>query len=224
MKKTALLTLLIVSFSFQKTNAQILRDVGIKTGISISKQNWASNSIDKVLMKDYRTGLNFSLNLEWFNNDFVTLITDIGYIQKGFNEEIMMTTPDNPESGPLKTFDTRFDYMFFSPQLKIRKEFNDLIPYIFVGPRIDYQLSYKSDFDLSVIEKDFEELIFGLNYGLGIAYRIKGIGISLEFTNLYDFTDVMNTQPAQNTTGLKITNNAFTINLGINYYLKQKDK
>ena len=223
MKKIAILTLLIVSFILQKTNAQILRDVGIKTGISISKQNWTYNSIDKVLKKDYRIGLNIALNFEWFNNDYVTLITDIGYIQKGFKEEIMMTTVDNPESGPLKTFDTRFDYMYFSPQLKIRKEFNDFIPYVFAGPRIDYQLFYKSDFELSVIEKDFEKIIFGLNYGLGIAYRIKGIGISLEFTNFYDFTNIMNTQPTQNTTGLKIRNNAFTINLGIHYYLKQKD-
>jgi len=162
MKKTVLLTFLIVLFVFQETNAQILRDVGIKTGISISKQNWTYKSGEMTLEKDYRTGLNFALNLEWFNNDYITLITDIGYIQKGFKEEIMMTSIDNPESGPLKTFKTRFDYLYFSPQLKIRKEFNKIIPYVFFGPRIDYQLSYKSDFDLSAIEKDFEEIIFGL--------------------------------------------------------------
>lgn len=216
--------LFIVSFISQEINAQILRDIGIKTGTSISKQNWTYNSINVEQNKDYRTGLNFALNLEWFNNDYVTLMTDIGYIQKGTKEEIMSTTIDNPESKSSKTFDTRFDYLYFSPQLKIRKEFNKLTPYVFVGPRIDYYLSSKSDFDLSVVEKYFKEIMFGLNYGIGIAYRIKGIGLSLEFTNFYDFTDIMNTQPTQNNAGLKIKNNAFTIDLGINYYFKQKDK
>ncbi len=224
MKKTILPVLLIIILLPQENEAQILRNVGIKTGISISKQNWTDKSSEVTLDKDYRTGLNFALNLEWFNNEYITLITDIGYVQKGFKEDIMMTSIDNPESGPLKTFKTRFDYLYFSPQLKIRKEFNNIIPYIFFGPGIDYQLSYKSDFDMSAIEKDFEEIIFGLNYGLGITYRINKIGISLEFANLYDLTDIINTQPTQNSSGLKIKNNAFIIDLGINYYLKQKER
>ena len=115
MKRIVLLIFLILPFIFQKTNAQILRSVGTKTGISISKQTWTFNSPDKTLKKDNRIGLNFALNLEWFNNDYVTLITDIGYIQKGFKEGIMMTTVDNPEGGALKTLDTRFDYLYFSP-------------------------------------------------------------------------------------------------------------
>ncbi len=224
MKKTLFLTFLIILFIIQKTNAQVIRSVGIKSGISLSKQTWTYKIIDKKLKKDNRIGLNLALNFEWFNNDYFTLITDIGYIQKGCKEEIMMTTVDNPESGPLKTFDTRFDYLYFSPQLKFRKEFARIVPYVFVGPRIDYQLSYKSDFDYSVIENNFEKIILGLNYGLGVEYLIKGIGLNVEFHHFYDFTDIMNTDQTQTNTGGKIKNNALTINLGIKYYLKQKDK
>ena len=224
MKKTILLSILIASFIIQKTNSQVIRNVEIESGISLSKQTWTYKSIDHTLKKDNRIGLNLSVKLEWFNYDYLTLITDMGYIQKGCKEEIMMTTPDNPESGPLKTFDTRFDYFYFSPQLKIRKEFNRIIPYIYAGPRIDYQLSYNSDFDLSNIETDFEKIILGVNYGIGIEYSLKGIGINFRFTNFYDFTDIMNTEPAQNYSGMIIKNNAFTFNLGIKYYLKQKDK
>lgn len=220
MKKTLLLANLLAIFIFHNTNAQIIKDIGVKSGISLSSQNWIYNGTDIELKRDYRTGLNFAVNLEWFDNDYFTLITDIGYIQKGFKEEIMMTTPDNPDSGPLKTFDTRFDYLFFSPQLKVRKEINRIIPYVFVGPRIDYQLSYNSDFNLAVIENDFEDIIFGLNYGLGIEYMLNGLGLNVEFTNFYDFTDVMNIEPAEDNPGLKINNNAFTINIGIKYYLK----
>ncbi|GEM_PF-2037127 len=222
MKKTVFLLLLIVLFVFRETNAQILRDIGIKTGISISNQNWTHKSIERTQKKDYRIGLNFALNLEWFNNNYFTMITDIGYIQKGFNEDVTITSIDNPESGYLKTFKTEFDYLYFSPQLKIRKEFNKITPYAFVGPRIDYQSTYKSDFNLSSIENDFEKIIFGLNYGLGINYRINKIDIGLEFTNIYDFTNLINTQATQNTSGLKIKNNAFTIDFGFNFHFKQK--
>ena len=125
MKKTALLTFLILLFVFQKTNAQVLRDVGLKSGISISKQTWIYGNGGMTFDKDYRTGMDFALNLEWFNHDYITLITDVGYIQKGFKEEIMMTTPDNPESGPLKTIKTRFEYLYLVHNLKSEKNSTD---------------------------------------------------------------------------------------------------
>lgn len=223
MKKIAILIILITSSISQQINAQIIKEIGIKTGASVSKQNWTYKSINVEQDKDYRTGLNVALNLEWFNSDYVTLLSEIGYIQKGTKEKIMSSSVGDPATPLSKTFETRFDYLYFSPQLKIRKDFNKLTPYVFVGPRIDYYLSSKSDFDLSVVEKQFKEIMYGLNYGVGIAYRIKQISLGLEFANFYDFTDVMNTQPTQNNTGLKIKNNAFTINLGINYYFKNKD-
>ncbi len=222
MKKSILLTIIIALVFNMGIRSQIIKDIGIKSGLSLSQQTWSAKSIDFERKKDYRMGLNFALNLEWFDNKYFTLITDIGYIQKGCKEEIMITSESSPETGPLKTYDTRFDYIYFSPQIKVRKEFKRIIPYIFVGPRIDYQLSYKSDFNLSVIENDFEEIIFGLNYGLGIEYTIKKFGIDVQFTNFYDFTDIMNSYSTPDSGGLIIRNNAYTVNIGIKYYLKLK--
>ena len=219
-----LLTLLIVLSITQKSNAQLLKDVGIKTGICFSNQDWTYKISDRTLEKDYRTSLNLALSLEWFDREIITLVTDVRYIQKGFQEKKIVREPRDPEHGHYKMFKTRFDYLTFSPQLKVRKEINKVIPYIYIGPRIDYYLSYKSDFDLSRIENDFKKIIFGLNYGLGISYRIKDIGISLEYTHFYDFTNAIHTQTTANTTGIIIKNNAYTIDLGINYFLKQKEK
>jgi len=224
MKKIVFLTLLIVLSISQKSNAQLLKDVGIKTGILFSNQQWTYIIGDRTLEKDFRTSLNFAVNLELLNKEVITLVTDIRYIQKGFQEKKIVRTPNTPESGQMKMYKTRFDYFTFCPQLKVRKEINKVIPYIYVGPRIDFFLSYKSDYDLSPIENDLEKIVLGFNYGLGISYRIKEIGISIEFTKLYDFTYIVHTQPGPNSAGLKIKNNAFTIDFGINYYLKQKEK
>ncbi|MCK9451080.1 MAG: PorT family protein [Bacteroidales bacterium] len=224
MKKIMLLILLIVSSIAQKSNAQLLKDVGIKTGICFSNQNWTYKISDRTYEKDYRTSLNLALSLEWFDNEIITLVTDVRYIQKGFQEEKIVREPRDPEHGRYKMYKTRFDYLTFSPQLKVRKEINKVIPYVYIGPRIDYYLSYESDYDLSPLENDFKRIIVGLNYGLGISYRIKDIGISVEFTHFYDFTDVLNTQTNANMTGIIIKNNAYAIDLGINYFLKQKEK
>lgn len=217
-----LLILLIVSSITQKSHAQLLKDIGIKTGISFSNQNWTYKVSDRTLKKDYRTSLNLALSLEWFDSEVITLVTDVRYIQKGFQEKKIVREPRDPQHGRYKLFKTRFDYLTFSPQLKVRKEINKVIPYIYIGPRIDYYLTYQSDFDFSRIENDFKKILFGLNYGLGIAYRIKDIGISLEYTHFYDFTDAIHTQTTENTTEIMIKNNAYAIDLGINYYLKQK--
>lgn len=224
MKTKVMLTLLSVLFISPIIHGQVLKGYGIKTGLSFSTQNWFYENPDFEIKNDYKTGLNISMNLEWFSNDHFSLLTDVGYIQKGYKNEIMMTTPDNPENGPLETVYSRFDYLYFSPQLKIRKEFNALIPYAFVGPRIDYQLPYKSDIDLSAIDKDFKEILFGLDYGVGIQYVNRKVGISLEFANFYDFANMMNTQPSQNKAGLRIKNNAYAFVFGFHYYLKERGK
>jgi len=213
------------------TNGNILRNIGIKTGTSISNQNWTLKFADGQTInnflgdEDYITGLNFALNIEWFNGDYITLITDIGYIQKGFKVDVPIVNFEQPNRGtqvePLKL---KINYLYFSPQLKIRKDFNKLTPYAFVGPRIDYQLSYKANLfekEFSDIEKDFNERLLGLNYGLGMTYRINETAVNLEIANFYDFTKTMDTKPTQNEAGRSIQTNVFALNLGITYFLKQ---
>ncbi len=222
MKKSLMLLLAIVTLIVTEIDAQIIRNTGIQSGISISKQSWLYKSTNNKSIKDYRVGLNLVINCEWFDNEYFSVLTDLGYIQKGCKEKIENTTASQPEGdGTFKTYDTRFDYLTFSPKFKIRKEIKNIIPFLFIGPRLDYQLSYKSDFNYSQIENDFKKIIWGLNYGIGFEYKSGYIGIAAILQHQYDFTKIINTESSQQNTGLSIKNNAFVINLGVKYYFKK---
>ena len=211
-------TLFLLSFLFSTViaNGQLVNSIGVKGGISIANQEWDYKSIDSRIEKNNRTGIYSALSLEFFKSKNLSLITDIGFIEKGHKEDIEMTSADSPESGPIKTFDTKFSYFEFVPMLKIRKEIGKLIPYALLGARLDYQLSHKSEIDYSALEKDFNKKIYGLTTGAGIEYKIKKIGINSEFQYQHDFNKVLENER------LEVKNRSLIVSLGIKYDFNSK--
>lgn len=206
------------------TNGQIIKSIGIKEGISIANQTWFYKSIDLTLKKDYRVGFYSAATLEFIKSKNFWLLTDLGYCQKGSKEKMKNTTDYMPEGdGTYKTYNTKFDYLTLCPLLKILYPSSHFIPYALSGLRLDYQLSYKSDFNLKQIENDFHKAILGINFGAGTEYKIKNFGILIEGQYNFDLTKVMNTPSSANSTGLKINNNAFIISAGIKYNINKPE-
>ena len=197
-------------------NGQVLQSVGIQSGVSIANQTW--KTAKWTWKMGYRYGPYSTIALDIIKSRYFNITTDVGYCQKGNAEKIEITTLNMPEgTGRDTIFDTKFSYFTWSLLLKIKYTTTHLVPYAVFGPRMDYQLSCRSDFDLQT--HNFHNTIWGLTSGVGVEYKIKNIGINTEFNYHYDLTNVMDTRDPVTGWGIEITNKAFIVSFGIKYYL-----
>lgn len=196
-------------------NGQALKSIGFKSGVSVANQTWYYKRADETWKRDNRAGFYAAASVEFLDLKYLSLITDIGYSAKGYTEKVPGSTGD-------KTYDTKFNYFTLSPMLKVRYESTHFIPYALLGLRMDYQLSYNSDFNLKPIEKDFHKAVYGANFGAGVEYKIKQWGIFLEGQYQYDFSKVIDIPVSENNIGIGVKNDALIISAGLKYYLAKK--
>ncbi|MPM31627.1 hypothetical protein SDC9_78183 [bioreactor metagenome] len=219
MKKQAITIILALTMIY--STGQVVESIGFKGGISFANQTWEYKSPDFANKMDYKTGFYSVLTANFFKTKHLCLTTDLGFVQKGFQEEIPMTSEEFPEYiSSYKTYKSTIIYLTFSPKLSANYNFDKLITYAFIGPRIDLQTSYKTDY-LTNNFSEFNTTVWGLTYGCGIEYRIKGIGILLEFSGYPDLSAIMKEEPSETSAGLKITGHSYTISTGIKYYLSK---
>ena len=219
MKKQALAILFALTVSY--STAQVVESIGLKGGLSFANQTWEFNSPDFTNKKDFKIGMYSVLTANFFKSEYLCLTTDIGLVQKGFQEDVAITNEESPELiTSYKTYKSTFNYFTFSPKLSVNYDFNKLITYVFVGPRIDIQTNYKTDYPTNNFD-EFNKIVWGVTYGGGIEYRIKSIGILLEFAGYPNFTTLKKDEATETTSGLKITEQSYTISTGIKYYISR---
>jgi hypothetical protein len=216
--KTRLLTIFFI-LNILYSHAQLITNVGIKAGVSISNQTWQYRSFGQTEKYEYKAGIYSVLTAELFKGKFLSLSSDLGFVQKGMKQHILLTSPEFPEgNGEYYILKTTINYITFSPILKGFYSFKRLTPYGLIGPRIDYRVSYEPHIN-SEIYNESNKLILGLTYGLGAEYKIDRFGILLECLGHPDFTAIMDQQPTETNFGLKITGNSYIVTTGVKYYL-----
>ncbi|MCD4724680.1 MAG: PorT family protein [Bacteroidales bacterium] len=219
MKKAFLLTSLIIFMATAALQAQVVKSIGLQPGIVWAKQSRDYKDISIEDYLSYRTGFHMGVNLEFLQHEYFSILAEGGFIQKGNKMEVNVSTPEGLLTGETKIFKTSIKYAYLSPMFKLRKEFGGFVPYLFAGPRIDYQLSYTSDL-LAGLENDLNKLIFGLSYGLGLEYMFGPVGVAAVFQHQYDLSKLYNKEAVEGEyTGLSIKNNAFVLDLGVRFYL-----
>jgi hypothetical protein len=199
-----------LSLLFSQVNSQIIKSIGINGGVSIANQDFYESNLD------YRLGLYTSLSLEFLKSKHFNIVTEIAYAAKGSQQEIILTTIDQPEGIGKKTYDTKFSYLEFSPLMKAHYEKDHVALFVLLGPRMDVQIYQKSDFNFKEPADEYNKFIFGLTAGAGLEVKLKQFGIKVESQYHHDFTDVLYSDKS----GLFIRNRAFIISLGLKYYLK----
>ena len=197
--------------------AQVVKSIAVNSGIVWSTQNWDYKTADIDFPSEYCTGFHIAAVTEFFQHKYLSLLTDIGYNRKGFKAEFPVIRVEPYEE--LGTMEKKFayKYLYFSPQFKARMEFGNFIPYLFIGPRLDYQIAYPTEFSYPGWDY-YNDLVLGMNYGLGIEYVIGPLGIGLIFHHQYDFMFLYDRQPSDDNTGLSIKNNALVLDLGVKFY------
>jgi len=215
--------LILFSIGFN-VEGQFVKSIGIKIGTTLANQTWQNKFSSNILLKDYADGTFGALNVEFLKGNNFTIITEVQYTQKGCREGLPQVKINLPKGySTYRAFDTRFNYISSSVLLKARFENRTWIPYCFLGPRLDYLLSYTSDYDFKTLEKYMNEKIWGLDYGFGLEYKMGIGGVSAEFRHHYDFDNMLDVPYSDNYSGLEVKNNAYIFNIGIKYYFKKRN-
>ena len=140
-QKLLLISLLLMLSKYG--TAQLLDKYGLNVGLSYSNQLWNYKkiSIDNP-NKDYKAGLSIFLSGEKKIRKTLYIRPEIGYIQKGFKNNVEMTFSDGTSGGVDKK-NVIFHDLAANLCLKIKPFDLKLSPYACLGFRYDYMIAYK---------------------------------------------------------------------------------
>lgn len=163
MKK--LILLFIILFTTVITKAQFLNSIGITAGISAPKQHFYFYNPDEVLKKEFLfkpISLNASVFAEFFSHDYVRWVTEIQYNQKGSLDKLDDSTK----------YKNRLQYVCWNNYLKLRYEMYRIIPYVLIGPRLEYKI--KQRMQSPPVTGDFLKLHVSAAFGAGVEFVSYG--------------------------------------------------
>ena len=213
MKKVCFIFALIMFVS--TSQAQIIRGYGLKVGTTISNQDWEYSNSSGLSGLSFdsnsRVGINFGIFTELLNVPFISIVTEVNYLQKGMKKDIPVTTNSQPDgTGEFITWDTKVSYINISALGKLRINTGLFTPYILLGPKIDFEINKSNSIgSLNVVEENFNKNRFGLKVGIGTEINLSAFSFLAEFLYDADFNELYENQ------NLKIKSNSFDLRIGI---------
>lgn len=127
MNKSKLLFAILFLSSFS-AGAQFLYALGAAAGVSYGKENWSNEQW--AAQEKYLPGLNGAVIAEFFQDPNFQWRSELMYNQLGTKEVVVTNNYVN-----------RTNYISFNNYLKVNYPLFSFIPYILIGPRIEYLFS-----------------------------------------------------------------------------------
>jgi opacity protein-like surface antigen len=210
----------VAFLSMVYSDAQIVNSIGFKSGISLANQTWYYKTYNLPVHKGVRVGAYAGISLEFLKGKYLSLATDLAYVEKGNVERL----PSSPTSNSqFESLNTCFAYFSVSPMLKVRYEFKRVVPYVLLGLRMDQHLYYRTENEWDDIEKDINKTLWGFTTGVGVAWKLDPWAVSVEALGHRDMSWVVDSQPTpDNYDGILINNRAFILNVGLHYSFGRK--
>lgn len=204
-------TLALLLFCALPLEAQLIRAVGVKAGLSLANEKYKFKQIPIDPDPQRRTGWCASVFVEWLDLPSFSISTELMYTQKGMGMIFNETGPDGPEVIRTFTVDNRLDYLSLPILAKIIMPTPVVSPYLLAGPRFDILLGYSSDnhaFDL--LYDQFKSSTAGGTVGVGV--NLKPLfPLLAEARYNWDLTDSFNIST------LEVSNNTFDLLVGLTF-------
>ena len=120
---------IIFSIAIQ-CNAQFVNSIAVTAGVSAGNQKFFFSDPTAISRKKYIIGFNASVFCEFLSHDYVRWVSEIQFNQKGSRDKQSQDTYRN-----------KLQYFSWNNYLKLRYEMTSIIPYVLVGPRLDYRFT-----------------------------------------------------------------------------------
>ena len=215
--KQRLVLILAMTLIAKLSHSQIIDRYGINVGTSYSTQIWDYKLINVDSDNEYKFGLQAFLQAEKDFGDLLAMRTEIGYIQKGFKNNITLTFADGTEAGTNNDNVILHD-LALNLGLKVKPLKIDYSPYFLVGLRGDYMIAYK--------DIELEEPNSGMKMGMYKStidefnkFNFGGlIGLGIDIKDMIYFEIEYNPNFTKNfdDTGLSIKDNCWGAKIGLN--------
>ncbi|MDF2437082.1 MAG: hypothetical protein K0Q95_1458 [Bacteroidota bacterium] len=197
MKKLLLFSItLLITY---QGHAQFINSLGLTVGATAANQRFMLREPASTSRKGYVFGPNASIFLEMMQHDNVRWVTEIQYNTKG--------STDKRESA---SYANSLQYLSWNNYLKFRYEMYSIIPYVMVGPRLDYTLSQASG--SPEVTGSYLPLHLSLAAGGGLEL--------VSYTNFKFFVEafyVPDLMPAYVDPALHIKNKDIELRIGVKY-------
>ncbi len=208
---------ILIFFLFLSSNlfSQYISGYGIKVGLTSSKFRWdysvQSGFSSLSFESDRKPGINIGLFAEFFDSPFFSLNTELNYISKGFQKEIVATSPECPCTGNKILWKVSFNYVNFSLLAKPKISFDIFTPYILLGPRLDIEAGKSAENDNPEFYKEYLKERLGLKLGFGTEIKLFGVNLLSEFIWDIDFKKIYSNEY------VAVKTNSYDIRIGIKF-------
>lgn len=213
-KKSLLLIIAFIGIHY--TYGQVIRMQG---GPSVSNLEWSVENIKRLGLDETFMGKSAFIGLDYLNSHYFNLSTNLGYLQKGDRSDIAYIN-DNGEVLVIRGLEAVFDFFSLNTlaefKFPIQQQF---IPYISLGPRIEYLHSYTKDFSFIEQMDDLPSYSYGFNLGAGIKLDFRRLQLGIR-TDYYMKTAKMAEWGSDSEERGWIDDTTYLVNLTIGYKLR----
>jgi len=165
-------------------NAQSIKNYGVKFGIAASNPMWevGSRTMSGVQTK---YGIDFGIYADWSLSNKLFITSELHFVQKGLKAEF-----GNADSISNSDYPS-ISYLSIPITLKYTLNDYEVIPYVLIGPRIDFAISKKETDWSNYVYKNTKDVDFGMNIGVGLQTKaLFGFGTGLEIRYCPSFNKV----------------------------------
>jgi hypothetical protein len=204
--------ILLLIFFVTTSQAQLIRGCGFKVGATLASEDWDYSNHNALFNPDKRWGLNLGVFGEFLNVPYLSVLTEFNYVQKGRTVDLPVTSLTYPDgTGDYFTWDTRVDYYDLSVLGKLRFETSNFVPYILVGPKVDFEIiRYQSQTNVFYLfESEFNEVLYGIRTGAGSEFSFYSTKLLVEMLFDFNFTKLYESEY------LTVSSDSFDFRLGI---------
>lgn len=191
--KKLIFALFLLFLSAASLQAQIIKNIGFKAGGTISQHKNEYSIGSSPQFPAPRIRVNAGIFGEFFNHPVFSMIGEINYVEKGARTEVFLTDVQHPDgTGEKMYLNIDNDLLNFSILAKARLESAICSPYIYIGPKIDFELNRNEISKTFYADNLYNTTRFGYKIGIGTEAVLFGIHFLTEvvydqdFGNLFD--------------------------------------
>lgn len=154
----------------------------------------------------------------------MNLSCNVGFLNKGAKGEEQIY-PLHGGDIERKTLKPRLNYFSLNFLLDLKYPIKkNISPFLSVGPRLDYLISYNIDKNYIWFERGaFKDFNYGFLIGVGLKYDLSRLQIGVRadyYLNFSNFFDIYLSSASQQDWTIKVYDRTYTINLTMGYKLK----
>lgn len=179
MRVGTLVLILACVFFLYADNDYLLKDYGIKLGVSAANQDFSirPESNFYYLVKGgnfrYRPGFICGIYAEWFDERYINMVTEINYVQKGTRFNLSGVTDHE--------YNNRMDYLSIPVYVKLKFPNLNFLPYLMFGFRYDHLIYKRIESDMLLYDKA-KAGNAGTSYCAGYEFDAGGMPLSIEYS------------------------------------------